>query len=333
MLAQREHAGYPNVDLGGAAPVLDKNGKPLRGKAAPPYVENGVIIGRFKFIKMIGGGGFGQIYRVVHIEDGNLIAAGKIEPQGQDQGRMILECQVLVLMRGKHHFPTMYCSGDYGRFNFIIMELLGRNLTDIRKRTRNKRMSVISTFKIGIQSTDAFETLHREGYVHRDIKPSNMCVGHADRGNTVYLVDFGMARRFLNKNGNNFRPPRHYAAFRGTMRYVSIRVHERREQTPTDDLISLYYTLIELCEGSLPWRLLTDHDEILTQKLRYDKHKLFMYTPKAMEEFYEHINNLSYNEMPNYDKIREIFQKCLPYGVRCDDPFDWDEDVSSCYHD
>ncbi|CAJ0584203.1 unnamed protein product, partial [Mesorhabditis spiculigera] len=307
-------------------PGLDKNGRPLRGKAAPPYVDEGVIIGRFKFAKMIGGGGFGQIYRVVNIDNGQLVAAGKVEPQGQDQGRMILECQVLVLMRGTPHFPTMYCSGEYGRYNFIVMELLGRNLADIRKKQRTRRMSVPTTFKLGIQLADAFQSLHQKGFVHRDVKPSNMCLGHGSKVNTCFLVDFGMARKFIGPDGR-IRRARSYAAFRGTMRYVSIRVHERHEQTPADDFMSLYYTLLELGEGALPWRLLTDHDEILAQKLRYDFPKLIAYTPPKMGDFYKHINELAYDQMPNYDLIRQIFKNCMPPGTNVSEPFDFDQEA------
>lgn len=92
-----------------------------------------------------------------------------------------------------------------------------------------------------------------------------MCIGYGDEKRVIFLVDFGMTRRFREKNGE-FRKPRTYSGFRGTLRYVSLTVHERKEQGPKDDLYSLQYSIIELCEGSLPWRNIEDDDDMALKK-------------------------------------------------------------------
>uniref|UniRef100_A0A183EE00 Protein kinase domain-containing protein n=1 Tax=Gongylonema pulchrum TaxID=637853 RepID=A0A183EE00_9BILA len=83
---------------------------------------------------------------------------------------------------------------------------------------------------------------------------------------TIYIVDFGMARQYRLGDGL-VRKERYYAGFRGTMRYVSVTVHERRDQGPTDDIWSLFYSLIELFQGSLPWTATTEPNDIAKFKI------------------------------------------------------------------
>lgn len=66
-------------------------------------------------------------------------------------------------------------------------------------------------------------------------------------------MDYGLARKFRYSDGKPIER-RKRAGFRGTLRYVSIRVHDRKEQGPSDDLIALFFTLIEILKGELPWR-------------------------------------------------------------------------------
>jgi serine/threonine protein kinase len=48
---------------------------------------------------------------------------------------------------------------------------------------------------------DAIEKLHDKGYIHRDIKPSNFVMGKGKSRTLVFMVDFGLAKIHLNKDG------------------------------------------------------------------------------------------------------------------------------------
>ncbi|KAK6058025.1 hypothetical protein COOONC_04408 [Cooperia oncophora] len=319
----------------------------VRGKNAPQYLEKGTLLSKkYRLEKMIGGGGFGQIYRAIDIEMGTVVAA-KVEPQSEDAGRMVLEQMVLTKLVGTRHSPRLYASGWMNNYNFIVMQMLGRNLTELRKAQADRRFSVHTTVRVGMQIIEALKSVHDLGFLHRDVKPSNMCVGIGEHRRIIYLVDFGMTRQFRLPNGE-FRKERAYAAFRGTMRYVSLSVHERKEQGPVDDLWSIYYTLIELAEGSLPWRTITDHDEIFQLKrrmtcydlcrsadlkgnhepVRYPTADICRHLPRHFEMFPILLRDLCYTSIPDYSKLVLALRRCCKL-VDDEADFEWDDENSS----
>lgn len=299
----------------------------VRGKNAPQYLERGTLLAKkYRLEKMIGGGGFGQIYRATDIDMGTVVAA-KVEPQSEDAGRMVLEQMVLTKLVGTRHSPRLYASGWLHTYNFIVMQMLGRNLTELRKAQSDRRFTVHTTVRVGIQIVEALKAVHDLGFLHRDVKPSNMCVGIGEHRRIIYLVDFGMTRQFRMSNGN-FRKERVYAAFRGTMRYVSLSVHERKEQGPVDDLWSVFYTLVELAEGSLPWRTITDHDEIFKMKRASTYGNLCRNLPRSFETFPLLLRGLCYTSIPDYAKLIASLKRCCKL-VDDEADFEWDDENST----
>uniref|UniRef100_A0A183VFN3 non-specific serine/threonine protein kinase n=1 Tax=Toxocara canis TaxID=6265 RepID=A0A183VFN3_TOXCA len=194
-------------------------------------------------------------------------------PTDHERGRIILEQKVISALSGTPHFPQFVACGVLDDYNYIIMEMLGRNLSDLRKRRPERRLGVGTVTRVGQQCIVALKSLHDFGFIHRDIKPSNLCIGRGKKKHTIYLVDFGMARRFRYSDGR-IRRQRRYAGFRGTIRYVSVAVHERKEPGPVDDLWSLFYSITELTEGSLPWTDVTDAEEVAEIKNNIEFSKL-----------------------------------------------------------
>ncbi|VDM99828.1 unnamed protein product [Thelazia callipaeda] len=214
---------------------------------------------------MIGGGGFGQIYRIIDERTKSVLAI-KIEPEDHEPGRMILEQKVMLKLRGKPHIPQFFASGNYHGYNFIVMQILGKNLSDIRKRQPKRRLSIPTVLRIGMQTMEALKSFFTIYQIFlRDVKPSNICIGLYSHKRIIYIVDFGMARLYRFDDGI-VRRERYYAGFRGTLRYVSVTVHERRDQGPVDDLWSLFYSLIELIQGYLPWSSMIEPNEIAKYK-------------------------------------------------------------------
>lgn len=73
---------------------------------------------------------------------------------------------------------------------------------------------------------DAIEAVHDKGFIHRDIKPSNFVMGEGKTRNQVYIVDFGLGKLHLNKDGSVIEE-RKNVDFRGTIAYASLNAHNK----------------------------------------------------------------------------------------------------------
>lgn len=241
-------------------------------KTVPMLPFGTIIQGKYELQQVLGAGGYGQIFKAFDSHK-NLHVAVKIMQKKHEPQRMILEQQILYALRGKPQFPQLYGSGSFEDYMYIVMELLGRSLSELRKRNEGKRFDAVTALRVGLTMTDTLKVLHEMGYLHRDVKPGNMCVGSSTATiRRIYLLDFGLARQFKDKGKIKRRG---HVGFRGTLRYVSLNVHERRDQCTCDDLISNFYTMVELSEGCLPWSRLRDPEDIARRKRNTSFEELF----------------------------------------------------------
>uniref|UniRef100_A0A914YI16 non-specific serine/threonine protein kinase n=1 Tax=Panagrolaimus superbus TaxID=310955 RepID=A0A914YI16_9BILA len=102
--------------------------------------------------------------------------------------------------------------------------------TDLRIAAPGKKFTVGTAISVGIQCLEALEDLHGIGYLHRDVKPANYTIGRAELKELrkVYVLDFGMARKFVHEDGT-IKKPRTCAGFRGTVKYAPVACHAQRE--------------------------------------------------------------------------------------------------------
>jgi tau tubulin kinase len=64
--------------------------------------------------------------------------------------------------------PFVTC-GRHGEYNYLVMELLGENISDLRRRQASGRFSIITTCRLAMQMIRAIEAVHDLGYLHRDV--------------------------------------------------------------------------------------------------------------------------------------------------------------------
>lgn len=93
-----------------------------------------------------------------------------------------------------------------------------------------------TTLNIGIQIITRLEQIHRKGFVHRDIKANNFMIGRGEKGKVVYIIDFGLAKRYFDPKTNKHIPMKGGKSLVGTARYASVASHEGFEQCRRDDL-------------------------------------------------------------------------------------------------
>ena len=128
----------------------------------------------------------------------------------------------------------------------MVMNLLGPNLSELRKQQPKQKFSISTILRVGVQVVAALRAMHNCGFLHRDIKPSNFPIGASSiTKQTCIMLDFGLARQFMSSSGE-IRPPRPVAGFRGTVRYASINTHQSKDLGRHDDLWSVFYLLVEL---------------------------------------------------------------------------------------
>uniref|UniRef100_A0AAQ5Z9V6 non-specific serine/threonine protein kinase n=1 Tax=Amphiprion ocellaris TaxID=80972 RepID=A0AAQ5Z9V6_AMPOC len=279
---------------------------------------------RWKVVKKIGGGGFGEIYEALDLLT-RVSVALKVESAQQPKQVLKMEVAVLKKLQGKDHVCRFVGCGRNDRFNYVVMELQGRNLADLRRSMTRGTFSISTTLRLGRQILEAIESIHSVGFLHRDIKPSNFAMGRfPSTCRTCYMLDFGLARQFTN-SCQEVRPPRPVAGFRGTVRYASVNAHKNKEMGRHDDLWSLFYMLVEFLVGQLPWRKIKDKEHVGKLKDTYDHRLMLKHLPAEFGVFLEHISTLDYFTKPDYQLLMSVFDNSMKtYNVVENDPYDWE---------
>lgn len=97
------------------------------------------------------------------------------------------------------------------------------------------------------------EFLHNNHFIHRDMKPDNFLVGINKKSSVLYMIDYGLAKRYRDSKTGDHIPYRDGKSLTGTARYASVNTHLGIEQSRRDDLESICYILIYFLRGTLPW--------------------------------------------------------------------------------
>ncbi|NWW90306.1 TTBK2 kinase, partial [Rhynochetos jubatus] len=296
------------------------------GGEQPDILSVGILVKeRWKVLRKIGGGGFGEIYDALDLLTRENVAL-KVESAQQPKQVLKMEVAVLKKLQGKDHVCRFIGCGRNDRFNYVVMQLQGRNLADLRRSQSRGTFTISTTLRLGKQILESIESIHSVGFLHRDIKPSNFAMGRfPSTCRKCYMLDFGLARQFTNSCGD-VRPPRAVAGFRGTVRYASINAHRNREMGRHDDLWSLFYMLVEFVVGQLPWRKIKDKEQVGSIKERYEHRLMLKHLPQEFNIFLDHISNLDYFTKPDYQLLMSVFENSMKtFGVIESDPFDWEK--------
>ncbi|XP_061086243.1 tau-tubulin kinase 1-like [Conger conger] len=297
------------------------NGTAEQVDILPP---NCMIKDRWKVLKKIGGGGFGEIYEALDLLTRENVAL-KVESAQQPKQVLKMEVAVLKKLQGKNHVCKFIGCGRNEKFNYVVMQLQGRNLADLRRSQPRGTFSMSTTLRLGRQILESIEAIHSVGFLHRDIKPSNFAMGRLPSTyRKCYMLDFGLARQYTNTNGE-VRLPRSVAGFRGTVRYASVNAHKNKEMGRHDDLWSLFYMLVEFAVGQLPWRKIKDKEQVGLIKERYDNRMLLKHMPSEFHVFLDHVLTLDYYTKPDYQLLMSVFENSIKDRVIMEnEPFDWE---------
>ena len=204
------------------------------------------------------------------------------------------------------------------------MDLLGPSLCELHKFCGFK-FSLKTTLLIGIQLLQRVQHMHDIGYINRDIKPGNLVMGIDNNSATLHLIDMGIAKRYVSESSGRHIPFRDDKQLVGTPCYASINSDSGIETSRRDDLESVFYTLVYLHTGFLPWVNIVQNEDILHLKKTISPEKICRECPQEFAVLLSYSKTLEFEEKPEYNMmIRMLENLARDRGINLDDKiYDW----------
>ena len=122
---------------------------------------------------------------------------------------------------------TCFCVFRYGQerdYNVLVMDLLGPSLEDLFNFC-SRRFTMKTVLMLADQMIGRIEFVHNKNFIHRDIKPDNFLMGIGRHCNKLFLIDFGLAKKYRDNRTRQHIPYREDKNLTGTARYASINAH------------------------------------------------------------------------------------------------------------
>ena len=278
--------------------------------------------------KQLGKGGFGQLYLGRNIHD-NILVAIKVEEQIQ-RSHLTMEYQILKEIQGGEGIPRVYYFHNGHKHNYLIMQLLGKSLDKLFVDMK-KHFTIKTICMLAYQMIQRIEYVHSRGYIHRDIKPGNFLIGKNLDSKKLYIIDFGLSKKYIDKNTGKHIIYKEGKGLTGTARYVSLNTHYGIEQSRRDDIEGIAFNLIYFAKGKLPWQGVKTknkkekHKKIMELKEFYNPDKLCEGLPEEFPTLLKYARKLDFEEKPDYKNIKYMFkQLIITNKQQIDWKFDWD---------
>jgi len=211
----------------------------------------------------------------------------------------------------------------------MVIEMLGPSLEDLFNYC-GRKFSLKTVLLLADQLIDRICTLHTKGYLHRDLKPENILIGLEENASTLYLIDYGLAKKWKVSPTNEHIPMKEGKSLTGTARYASANTHLGVEQSRRDDLEGAGYVILYMLMGELPWQGLRGktkeekYRKIKESKVGTPIPELTKGYPKEFADYMNYCRNLGFTEDPDYNYLRrmfkELYNRC---GFENDFIFDW----------
>nr|CAD1824277.1 unnamed protein product [Ananas comosus var. bracteatus] len=280
---------------------------------------------KFRLGRKIGSGSFGEIYLGTNIQTNEEVAI-KLENVKTKHPQLLYEAKLYRILQGGTGIPNVRWFGVEGDYNVLVMDLLGPSLEDLFNFC-SRKLSLKTVLMLADQMINRIEFVHSKSFLHRDIKPDNFLMGLGRRANQVYIIDFGLAKKYRDTTTHQHIPYRENKNLTGTARYASVNTHLGIEQSRRDDLESLGYVLMYFLRGSLPWQGLKagtkkqKYEKISERKVATSIEALCRGYPSEFASYFHYCRSLRLMISQIIHTSRDCFETFL--SARFDYVFDW----------
>ena len=292
-----------------------------------PYI-NRIIFSEYLIQKKIGKGSFGTVYQGKVVSTDQKIAIKLEKKEKDDSGLLETEACRLYLMQGEG-VPKIICYGNNQTHNILIQELLGHSLEELFN-LNGRKFTLKTVCSIGIEMIKRIKFVHSKYHIHRDIKPDNFMTGREKEDNKIYIIDFGLAKKYYSvskKSHIKFRTGKNLI---GTARYCGRNAHKGYEQGRRDDIESIGYVLMYFLNGILPWQGLKamkgedQFEKIAEKKNNTSFEELTRNNPEEFLLYFKHCDSLKFEDEPNYEYLISLFKTMInKYCIDCLYDYDW----------
>ena len=286
---------------------------------------------KYRLVKKIGSGSFGDVYLGVNIINGEEVAC-KLESQKTRHPQLLFESKLYRILHGGVGIATLRWYGTHETgYNVMVSDLLGPSTEDLFNLC-NRKFTVKTVLMLADQMLARTEYVHNKNFIHRDIKPDNFLMGIGRNCNKVYIIDFGLAKKYRDTKTRTHIPYREGKSLTGTARYASINAHLGVEQSRRDDIEALGYVFMYFARGSLPWQGLKaatkkqKYERISEKKMSTPVEVLCKGYPEAFATYLAYAKGLRFDEAPDYVYLRrELFRRVYIRDMKeqYDFNFDW----------
>jgi len=302
--------------------------------SASQKVGIGKVGGVYCLGRKLGSGSFGDIYFAVNTQTGEEFAV-KLESTKSKHPMLMYEAKLLKHLQGVPGLATVHYCDVEGDYNVMVMDLLGPSLEDLFNICTRK-FSLKTVLMIADQMLYRIEYLHSKNFIHRDIKPDNFLVGHGKKSNIIYVIDFGLAKKYRDAKSQQHILYRENKSLTGTARYASINAHVGIEQSRRDDLEAIGYVLMYFMRGQLPWQGFQaknkeeKYQKIMESKKSTSAEVLCQGHPAVFCSYLKYCRALRFEDRPDYAYLRRLFKDLfMREGFVNDGLFDWSQSVTT----
>ncbi|XP_020766148.2 casein kinase I-like [Odocoileus virginianus] len=287
-----------------------------------------IVGGRYKLVREIGCGSFGDVYLAIDLTNHEEVAV-KLESQNAKHPWLVHEKELYNILQGGVGIPQIRWYGQETDCKVLVMDLLGPSLEDLFNLC-SRKFTMKTVLMLADQMISRLEYVHTHNMIHRDLKPGNFLMGTGKHWKELFLIDFGLAKKYRDPSTGQHIRYRKGKSLTGTPLYASIRAHLGSEQSRRDDMESLGYVLMYFNRGSLPWQGLKaatvkqKREKISEMKRATPVDVLCDGFPIQFAMYLKHCRGLSFEEAPDYRYLRRLFRLLFrTLNYQYDYAFDW----------